>query len=679
MSNLEPQPEKTSQRWRIALVLGVVLASVAGAVAYLAMSSTTGKRGGSGTGKETAEDPLKAGQAALARDTDVNACRNALQEFNVHLARPGSPRPSPLTDEERGRLQKLFALDKDELAEVESPTFTTLDGRYLEECYLLRDAVRVFDPGEVQVPGQTSPLTPLDRAAAAFAWVVRQVRLEAPSRARLLYLKGASDPPAFVLRRGSGTPLERAFTFLALLRQLGAPGEFQGCLVLLPNSEGGPSLWACGVLAGNSTDTYLFDPGLGLPLPGKDGKGVATLSQVRKDPSLLDQLQGDGKRYEVTAEKVKTAEVYQVCPLSALAPRMRLLSKDLLGTAAHLFPAADGPAENDRLSAAFQAAGGKDGPVPVWKEGTGLLRRFLPSEEGGSDRQFPFNPGDLPGYSPREEAVRVPMGLTRMILYGFELVPWTALPEECRSLPPNLDLGQRVRGFFSRPFTESALGTGTGRDLVLRGRFSKVAPDLVQERDRLKEQRGRRETYPNLEEKLAAWSKEAIQDYADLLRAKGGNNPQALRDAEKRVEELWKHAEPLIVQLQGAIAGPRGAEVTYLLGQCQHERAEALHARLDVLQRIPGRTIPESEKEKARDAWKDALTWWRRYAEEYPNGPSAAAARRMRGRAELMLGDWKAAVASWEDLSGSMSDSEKLACLYLARQVKQQHADAKTP
>ena len=36
----------------------------------------------------------------------------------------------------------------------------------------------------------------------------------------------------------------------------------------------------------------------------------------------------------------------------------------------------------------------------------------------------------------------------------------------------------------------------------------------------------------------------------------------------------------------------------------------------------------------------------------------------------LTVGDWKAAVATWEDLSGPMYEPEKVASLYLARELK---------
>src|SRR5438034_353003 len=99
-------------------------------------------------------------------------------------------------------------------------------------------------------------------------------------------------PPEYVIRRGAGSALERALAFLALLQGfLEDEAGLHGCLVTFRDNDGAPArLWACGVLADGKPDIYLFDPGMGLPLPGKDGKGVATLADLRKDPGLLGQL-----------------------------------------------------------------------------------------------------------------------------------------------------------------------------------------------------------------------------------------------------------------------------------------------------------------------------------------------------------------------------------------------------
>jgi hypothetical protein len=133
---------------------------------------------------------------------------------------------------------------------------------------------------------------------------------------------------------------------------------------------------------------------------------------------------------------------------------------------------------------------------------------------------------------------------------------------------------------------------------------------------------------------------------------------------------VWKESEPIMVLLQGAMAGPRSAELVYQLGLCMHERAERLQARLDLLARAPGAAAGKAEAERAREAWKDALRWWNTYAEENPRSPAVASALRLRGRAQEALGDRSAAVATWSAPPEGADALEKVACLYLARQAK---------
>jgi hypothetical protein len=120
-------------------------------------------------------------------------------------------------------------------------------------------------------------------------------------------------------------------------------------------------------------------------------------------------------------------------------------------------------------------------------------------------------------------------------------------------------------------------------------------------------------------------------------------------------------------------------EVTYMLAQCRHERAEQLQARLDLQAATPGAIRNASEADKARATWQDALGWWQKYLSEYPQSPGVIAARRMQGRAQAMLGDWEGAAASWEDMSGPMTPLEAVANLYLAAQIKKQHPGGKRP
>src|SRR5262249_2233607 len=158
-------------------------------------------------------------------------------------------------------LTHQFHLDADELAEVNRSSFTLLDAHHLEFCFLLRDAVRSL---------RMDDLTPLARVEAGFNWVIRQVGLrERP---------GGSLPPYFVLRRGWGTSQERALVFLALLEQLG----IDSAMIALSIEGGGRRYWVAGALV--DKEIYLFDTRLGLPLPGPNGNGAATLTQVRSQP-----------------------------------------------------------------------------------------------------------------------------------------------------------------------------------------------------------------------------------------------------------------------------------------------------------------------------------------------------------------------------------------------------------
>ena len=148
----------------------------------------------------------------------MSACRAALQQINVALGnRPATRRPPALDPKRRERLQKMFGLSDDEMNEVAAESYTLLDGWRLDEAFLLRDAAtHVLEPEEEG--GDLPALSPLERASAAFAWTVREVRLADPT-------DPGGVPPQFVLRRASGTALERSLVFLDLLEQLGVADE----------------------------------------------------------------------------------------------------------------------------------------------------------------------------------------------------------------------------------------------------------------------------------------------------------------------------------------------------------------------------------------------------------------------------------------------------------------------
>src|SRR5262249_26725156 len=223
--------------------------------------------------KQRPDDPLRTAREALSKAGDLTTCREALTQVNLMLNRPlasGAARPDipPVAEWIRPR----FDLRDAEWAEINSESFTLLDGHHLEAAFLFRDVALSFTRD-----GVLDNASPLRRAELAFDWAVRQVRLPEGRDSDADPL-----PLDFVLRRGRGSAEERALVFVALLQQLDLPG----CLIALREPlAAGFQIWACGALIGR--DIYLFDPRMGIPIPGPGGVGVATLTEAQNKPELL--------------------------------------------------------------------------------------------------------------------------------------------------------------------------------------------------------------------------------------------------------------------------------------------------------------------------------------------------------------------------------------------------------
>jgi hypothetical protein len=619
---------------------------------------------------QSSDSGVELARQGLSRQTDLNACRNALQQINTEMGeKPAFQLPS-LTDEQKNWLIDNLSLGDDELREVASSHYTRLDQHHLFRCLLLRDAAdRLVVKGvRSKASGAAVLDRPLDQAARAFAWVMRQVRLR-PA-------EGEAAPPAFVLQRGWGTALERAVIFLALLEQFGdlgaAQSELLGFLLQIPPSippagrgekgGGGSRLWACGVVVGDGKDVYLFDPHLGLPLPGPKGQGIATLTQARTQPEILAQLDaGEKSRYPVTMEQARTAQPHLVCPLSALSPRMRYLQDKLLAPVVRVRLASDAAKDRQRIEAACSAGAAKPTPVLASKDLCTLLRRFLPADDGGSDTT------------------------SRHQRFGLGLVSWRDLPpvfRDERQFPRESPLGQQVFSLFAAHFIAPTLEPDYPRDLLLRGRYRSAVEKLVLERGDLRNQVEQLANTADMQKKFRAWLDKAIGVYARQQRAK---TPGEREQAERQVKNLWRGESslPLYLILNGSASSGRGAEVAYQLALCSQEQAEQLQARLDLQKQTGAETFP-MDVNNAQTAWRRALESWKSLEEDFPDHFDGAAARRLRGRAEAMLGDAKAAIASWQavaswskgkDKTAEPTDLERLACRYLAEQCKKQQTD----
>jgi hypothetical protein len=294
---------------------------------------------------------------------DWTRARDGLQRLSGYFSRPEVQARLKLAPAEREFLIKDVHLSESELTDVESSAFRYPDAHYLDECALLRDAARLLD---VQGSQNTT-----DRAQHYFRWVMRNV-----------YLNEQGDhwiPNAFVLRRGFGTALERALVFLAILRQ----ANIEGCLVVGPERE--PKQLLVAVLDEKTSRLLLFDPRLGMALPGKNDKGVLALSEALENPALLEP-------FSIAKDDVKKLEAWLVCPLQALSPRMLELQR---GLSAHtpivLHQNAKGL--HDHIAGASKI------PARVWNadlpalpgKGEGInsptrcLSFFLPKEDGGLD------------------------------------------------------------------------------------------------------------------------------------------------------------------------------------------------------------------------------------------------------------------------------------------------------
>jgi hypothetical protein len=590
-----------------------------------------------------ADEALDSASEALLKQTDLASCRAAVQQLNVHLGRNPEQRRQ-LDDKDKERLQGHLGLDKDELAELNSATFTPLDGYYLERCFLLRDAARALD---------IDHLPPVAQAEAAFAWVMRQVRLEERDGARI--------PEPFILRRGRGTSQERALIVLGVLDQLG----IDGALVAFPRpNQGGTRRWMAGALIGK--DVYLFDSHLGLPLPGPDGK-PATLAQLRADGDVFRRLGANPKYpYDLTPEQAKEAEIYFTCPLSALAPRMKTLEA-VLSAHNRVSLTCDLFARMDK----FRAAVGLAVPVRTWDspgDATAplrTLRQFLRPGDGGSDTQrVPLVL--LRGYAAPSD--RAPLGLPRKEFFEHELVPWTYLPEQIRQIPFGVDLGMNSRLFFKNSFSEFYLNPDQPRNFLLRGQLDEATRLLVTMRDLMGQARDVVRAHPELETQVNDWCRHAIQVQAEYLRAKNNaaRDPAAFERARAGIEAMWKAGQkPLGLLLSKASAEPLSAEIDYCLALCTQEQAE----RLEAARRRSG-AADSAAARAAQEAWKTADGWWVTFEQEHPDAPALAAARTLHARACVALGDPQRAAALMENLSGRLTDLEKTARLYRAQQLK---------
>jgi hypothetical protein len=619
---------------------------------------------------------LDAVRDALRKGADFEACRTAVQQLNAYLARNPNEGAAALTESQQKLLAEKFHLDSGEMTEVGSRVFTPLDANYLETCFLLMDSIRAMKVEED---------SKLEQLQAAFAWIIREVRLREQDQFLL--------PPRFVLGRSWGSSLERATIFSAVATLLG----IDSCIIAVPyggQDQQGLRYWVPGALIDGKI--YLFDTRMGMPIPGPDGKGVATLAQVRSQPAILSSLTVKSEfPYDVTSEALKAAQVHVAGSLSMLAPRMRYL-QDLMSASDKVNIYVDPDALLQRIQAALAAPELKGVTLHVWNHPGELktpfraLRLFLPLDEGGVDKSSP---------SLQQQA-------------RMQLIPWNLLPPEIAKMPG--DFGARLRSVFADPFytffvetkvskaqiqswlpglvnaptrggaaqpeegpaknkeSETVLRGRLPRELMLRGRFDEASNILSTMEGELRRQLQEMRSEPNLMAAVRTWGAQAIDLIGSVLRAREGKAGQPPLDPEllkQREMKLMEEARPVMVLIHGTAAGPLMGDVTYFLALCKQEQAERLQTHLD-FQTARGKPAKSNESKTAQKAWESASGWWNTYLNADAPLSTPGAARTNLARARLCLGDKSGARSLLEDLSGELTPLEKTGRLYQAKQIK---------
>lgn len=297
----------------------------------------------------------------------VDAPIQALEQLNQWIANErhrGVWKRDRLVDDLLRRRPELAGLAA--VRQLDALSFPSEDAHFLQQTVWMRDVAQNATSGAHGALAQCRRL---------FDWVVRNVQLEPDEESR------PGRPPftaGEVLLLGRGTVWERAWLFILLARQLG----HEVVVLALPAEDGPPA--PCAVALVDPAGLYVFEPRLGLEVPGPQGVGVATLAQLAADDALLRHLDLSGEeRYPLTSDRLKT-----VVPLLEASPpfvsrRMQLVQEKL---AAHRHMiVAFSPSRLARRLARFDGLA----PAQLWGLPYEQLRRDRPVDDAAlQEKQF---------------------------------------------------------------------------------------------------------------------------------------------------------------------------------------------------------------------------------------------------------------------------------------------------
>ena len=203
-----------------------------------------------------------------------------------------------------------------EVKHIGSEEYDVADMAFLAECIWLRD---------IAATARGEGTDELAIASRLFDWTIRNLQIE-PETAE----EGAVKDQVLneILLLGKATAIERAWVFILLCRQQG----IDAVMLAVPDPKDKDKLlpWLPAVRI--KDELYLFDPLLGLPIPGPNGKPVATLSEVAADDSLLRALDLDAEHpYPMKASEVQSVVALVEASPGYLSRGMNLVESRLAG------------------------------------------------------------------------------------------------------------------------------------------------------------------------------------------------------------------------------------------------------------------------------------------------------------------------------------------------------------
>jgi hypothetical protein len=340
---------------------------------------------GAGAGNSQIVDELFANAVGLLNDLDQFDPSDALPQVVNRLNQwIGTRKPianwqvDPLVGKLEPEFRKLPPIAN--LAELR---FDREDGLALQEAVWLREAARWI------VGRQADELS---RARRLFDWTVRNIELvpDEPKSGEKAKTPEWPHRPWETMLFGRGRAVDRAWLFILLARQQGLD------VVLLaadsPEARRGdlPRHWLPALVLDKSL--YLFDPEWGLPIPGPEGRGVATLEQALADPQIFERLAIDQKHpYRLQAEDLKRPVVLVEGSPYYLSQRMELLELHLAG-ADRIVLSLDASGLASRAESLPHVAGGRLWNLPYRR----LAEKFAAGSEQLAEANRQINVFRLP-------------------------------------------------------------------------------------------------------------------------------------------------------------------------------------------------------------------------------------------------------------------------------------------